>query len=139
MLTFSKAFTGFVYSRQADGISPHTETAYRWGILPLIKYLGDPCIDKITGEQLKEYFHYLREETELAEPSLAQVWRVIKAFFTWAEKDLHFVDNHSLHPPAFTWSSLTAAAAITILTPGFDFAASRIKNRIASDGDRSNC
>jgi len=64
MLIFSKAFTGFVYSRQADGILPHTEQAYKWGLLPLINFLGDPEIDKIKSEHFKDYFHHLRETTK---------------------------------------------------------------------------
>ncbi len=88
-MKISDALTGFVYARKADGVSPATVKVYHWGLDPLIRWLQDPELSAIRPEGLRDYFVYLREETDLSETSLQNVWRVIRAFYTWAEKELH--------------------------------------------------
>ncbi len=87
-MELNKSFQGLIISRSADGVSPHTITVYKYGVNKLIRYLNNPEISEITKNDLQQFFIYLRQEENLAESSIRNVWRAIRVLFTWIENEL---------------------------------------------------
>jgi len=42
------ALEGFILSRTADGVSPHTVNIYKWGLYRFAEYLKNPDIENIS-------------------------------------------------------------------------------------------
>jgi integrase/recombinase XerD len=87
-MELSKSLQGLIISRSADGVSPHTIIVYEYGVNKLIRFLNNPDISKITNNDLQRFFIHLRQEDNLAESSIRNVWRAIRVLFTWVEKEL---------------------------------------------------
>ncbi len=85
-MKLSKALEGFVFSRQADGISPETIRLYKICLGSLGNYLHDPDLNSISEKQLKEFFTWLRSLNKYQESTVQIYWRCIRAFYKWAEK-----------------------------------------------------
>lgn len=69
------AIEGFILARRAEGASPDTIRAYRWGLSKLTNFLGEIGADSVSPDDLKRYFIHLRT-TDLSEASLQIAWRV---------------------------------------------------------------
>lgn len=85
-LTKSKYFSGKLYDRMAEdlhlgGMSERTHAGY----LRAVRQLSDYCKrspDKITEDQLRRYFLYLKNERKFAYGSLRVAFSGIKFFYT---------------------------------------------------------
>ena len=87
-MDLSNALQGLILSKTAEGKSPHTIRVYQYGMTKFIKFLGNPEIQNLTNKDIQTFFFYLREETNLSESSLVNVWRAIRVFFSWSEIEL---------------------------------------------------
>ncbi|MDP2965627.1 MAG: tyrosine-type recombinase/integrase [Pelolinea sp.] len=87
-MELEKALQGLILSKIAEGKSPHTIKVYQYGIAKLARHLGNPEIQAITNKDIQFFFFHLRQETNLSENSLINVWRAIRVLFSWAEKEL---------------------------------------------------
>lgn len=66
---------------QLAGLSPRTQQVYLWAVRQLAKYTGlSP--DKISEEQLRQYFLYLRNEKNFARGSLSISYCAIRFFYS---------------------------------------------------------
>jgi len=88
-MELEKALEGLILSRSAEGASPHAIKVYLYGIKKLNDLLEKPDIHSIKKQDLLEFFLHLRKEGNLAESSLANIWRSIRVLFKWAEKELN--------------------------------------------------
>ena len=82
----SNFFTGKLYSRMADdlhlgGMSDRTHAGYLRAVRQLADYCQTPP-DKITEDQLRRYFLYLKNEKKFAYGSLRVAFSGIKFFYT---------------------------------------------------------
>ena len=87
-MELEKALQGLILSKIAEGKSPHTINVYQYGISKLAKFLDNPEIQNISNKDIQAFFVYLRQETQLSENSLINVWRAIRVLFSWSEKEL---------------------------------------------------
>jgi integrase/recombinase XerD len=87
-MKFSTALEGFYLSRTAEGKSPETVKIYRWSLVPLCEFLGDPEVESVSTQQLRSYLAQLTTAGKLSALSIQMVHRCIRAFYSWAEVDL---------------------------------------------------
>ena len=82
-LTLAQAVDGFILARSADGMSPSTIHAYRWGLNRLVSFLPGCQFASVTTDDLRLFLLQVRESDHLAPASLQVVWRTVKALFGW--------------------------------------------------------
>jgi len=87
-MEFKKALEGLLLSKGANGTSPHTIKVYQYGLNKFIKFLGSSNIEDIKKQDIERFFLFLRQESNLSEASLINVWRGIRVLFIWAEKEI---------------------------------------------------
>jgi len=101
-MELEKALQGLIFSKIAEGKSPHTIQVYKYGITKLIKFLDNPEIQEISQKDIQTFFVNLRQESQLSENSLINVWRAIRVLFSWSEKELETIrpDKGMSYPKA---------------------------------------
>jgi integrase/recombinase XerD len=92
-LPLSKAISGFLQYKAAEGLSPNTITCYDHDLKLWLEYAGDRPIDKITSQSLPAYFLWLRNDYKsrqiagrpkpLAPKTIHNFYVSLSAFFTW--------------------------------------------------------
>lgn len=87
-MLLAKALEGFVFSRQADGMSPETIRLYQHCVGAMDQFLHGPDLHSVSEANLKEFFTWLRSKG-YAESTVQIYWRCLRAFYKWAEPTLH--------------------------------------------------
>jgi integrase/recombinase XerD len=96
----SKALTGFLHHKMAEGLSPNTLRSYEYVLKVWASRMGDKLIEEITADNVREFLAWLRTEYKprrtsgserpLSPKSLHNAWIALCAFFTWASKEFKF-------------------------------------------------
>lgn len=81
------ALNGYLIFLRSGGYSSVTIQNYTLILNRIVEYLGNPEVENITLSDLRSYLISLSEKG-LAESSRQVHWKVIKAFFSWAENEL---------------------------------------------------
>ncbi len=58
----SKALVGFLNPKAAEGLSPRTLTNYEFCLKQWIEFAGDPRVERVTPQEIREYLVWLRTE-----------------------------------------------------------------------------
>ena len=97
-MLLSRAIKGYLLDAAAGELSSSTIKLYRYYLGIFLGYLGDVEIEKIVGEDLTEYFIYLRVEykpnrpggdtSPLSYSALDNHWKCLRSFFGWCERIL---------------------------------------------------
>ena len=117
-MKLEKAIEGFLVSCSAEGYSRHTISDYGSHLRRMSRYLGNPELDEISAQSLKEFFAWLRNEyqpvrkngdTSLLKPvTLNKCWCAVRGFYNWAEVDLDIArPDNSLKAPKFDRPTIT--------------------------------
>ena len=61
-LSLSKALVGFLHAKAAEGLSPRTLTNYKFRLKQWIDFAGDPAVEAVTPQDIREYLVWLRTE-----------------------------------------------------------------------------
>jgi integrase/recombinase XerD len=102
-MLLSRAFVGFVQSKEAEGCSLRTVDGYRRELQKWLAYLGDQAVASIAAEHVRAYLSYLRtsytprrltgkNDQPLSPKTIRNVWAVLSAFFTWAAVEFKIPD-----------------------------------------------
>ena len=94
-LQTSKALTGFIQYKNAEGLSPRTIYSYQRDLEMWIEYQGDVDVVTVSTHDLRDYLTYMRTEytprritgnndQKLAPKTIRNIWISLKAFFRWA-------------------------------------------------------
>ncbi len=87
-MKFSKAIEGYKLSCLTEGYSPNTMEGYDWAFKRIGTFLSDPMIEEITPEDIRNFFYHLNPETRLSSSSIQSIWRSMRSFFNWANREL---------------------------------------------------
>lgn len=108
-IPFSRAITGFVNYKTAEGLSLRTVAGYQDLLEDWVKYTGDMPVSKVRPSDISNYLNYMRTEyvprrlsgdtRPLAPKTLRNFYITFASFFTWASKELG-VDNPVKEIPA---------------------------------------
>jgi len=93
-LSLSKAITGFLHYKTAEGLSPTTLDSYRRILDKWVAHVGDIEVDQVTTQDLRAYLAWLRTDYKpcrlaggdhpLSPKTIRNVWVALSSFFTWA-------------------------------------------------------
>lgn len=97
-LIASKAITGFLHYKTAEGLAPATVDGYLRDLKLWLEYQGDLHVEKITTQHLLAFLNYLRleyvprritggNERKLTPKTVYNIYISISSFFTWASKE----------------------------------------------------
>ena len=97
-LNVSKAMTGFLQYKSAEGLAPVTVTGYERDLKLWIEYQGDLDIITITSQHILSFLNYLRTEyvprriagdnsRKLAPKTVYNLYVSLASFFTWASRE----------------------------------------------------
>lgn len=111
MITLSRAIDGFLLHKRASGRSPYTLRNYTTQLERLCKWLEDPEINKITSEDLAQFFVYLREEYRiqrlgkleisprpLSAKTRKNAWGTLSIFWRWASSEFDIENPFDVAP-----------------------------------------
>ena len=104
--SISTATQGYMIAKEAKGLSGFTLRNYRIDLRKFVDWLGDPLIDQVTPQRIRQYFSYLKHEFaithvgsyQLPEPrklsakSIRNTWGVLSNFWKWAATEFE-IDN----------------------------------------------
>jgi integrase/recombinase XerD len=94
----TKALTGFVQYKQAEGLSPRTIEIYSDHLKKWAAHAGDPPVAKIRTTDIRAYLAWLANDYRptrfgklsrepLSPKTVHNVWISLSAFFTWASDE----------------------------------------------------
>ena len=97
-LNVSKAMTGFLQYKSAEGLAPVTVTGYERDLKLWIEYQGDLDIITVTSQHILSFLNYLRTEyvprriagdnsRKLAPKTVYNLYVSLASFFTWASRE----------------------------------------------------
>ena len=96
-LLLSKAITGFIQYKAAEGLSPTTLTSYEHDLKLWLEYMTDMPVNWIKTPKVRDYFVWLRTDYEprritgdhqaLAPKTIRNFYISLSAFFTWASTE----------------------------------------------------
>ena len=97
-LTISKAATGFLQYKSAEGLAPVTVSGYERDLKLWIEYQGDVDIFTIESHHILAYLNFLRTEyvprritgnntKKLAPKTVYNLYVSVASFFTWASRE----------------------------------------------------
>ena len=100
-LNVSKALTGFLQYKSAEGLAPVTVTGYERDLKLWIEYQGDLDILTVTSQHILSFLNYLRTEyvprriagdnsRKLAPKTVYNLYVSLASFFTWASREFDF-------------------------------------------------
>ena len=100
-LNVSKALTGFLQYKSAEGLAPVTVTGYERDLKLWIEYQGDLDIITVTSQHILSFLNYLRTEyvprriagdnsRKLAPKTVYNLYVSLASFFTWASREFDF-------------------------------------------------
>ena len=99
-LNVSKAMTGFLQYKSAEGLAPVTVDGYRRDLKLWMEYQGDLDIAKINSQHILSFLIYLRTEyvprriagdnsRKLAPKTVYNIYVSLASFFTWASREFN--------------------------------------------------
>jgi Site-specific recombinase XerD len=107
-LSISKAIPGFIQYKAAEALSPTTLRSYTDDLNKWLGHTGDKEITKVTTEDLRAFFVWLRMEYKprrfnrntdpLSPKTVRNIWVSLSAFFTWACMEFEFHNPMKLVP-----------------------------------------
>ncbi len=107
-LSISKAIPGFIQYKAAEALSPTTLRSYADDLKKWLDQTGDREINKVTTEDLRAFFVWLRTEYKprrfngstdpLSPKTIRNIWVSLSAFFTWACVEFEFPNPMKLVP-----------------------------------------
>jgi integrase/recombinase XerD len=111
-LLLSKAVTGFLQFKAAEGLSPNTLTSYQHHLRQWSEYAGDMPVSQVKTQDVRDYLVWLRTEYKpqrwggrdhpLSPKTLRNVHITLCAFFTWASAELRLTNlMKSIPAPRF--------------------------------------
>jgi integrase/recombinase XerD len=96
-LLLSKAITGFIQYKAAEGLSPTTLRSYEHDLKLWLEYMTDMPVKWIKTPKVRDYFVWLRTDYEprritgnhqpLAPKTIRNFYISLSAFFTWAVEE----------------------------------------------------
>jgi integrase/recombinase XerD len=96
-LSLSKTLVGFLQYKVAEGLSPNTLINYERHLRVLTDYLKDPTVDKISVQDLRGFFVWLRTDYEpvrlsggkepLSPKTCRNIWATLRSFFSWVGEE----------------------------------------------------
>jgi integrase/recombinase XerD len=97
-LIVSKAITGYLHYKLAEGLAPVTVEGYVRDLKLWIEFQGDLVVDKVTTQQLIAFLNFLRLEyvprritggndRKLNPKTVYNIYISLSSFFTWACKE----------------------------------------------------
>jgi integrase/recombinase XerD len=97
-LMLSKAITGFISYKMAEGLSNRSIDSYERILKKWADYLGEVELAEISSQEITAYLNWLRLEYvpqrfngkkhPLSQKTLRNIWVTLSAFFSWARQDL---------------------------------------------------
>ena len=99
-LNVSKAMTGFLQYKSAEGLAPVTVDGYRRDLKLWMEYQGDLDIAQINSQHILSFLNYLRTEyvprriagdnsRKLAPKTVYNIYVSLASFFTWASREFN--------------------------------------------------
>ncbi|MDD5368057.1 MAG: tyrosine-type recombinase/integrase [Anaerolineaceae bacterium] len=113
-LLISKAVTGFLQFKAAEGLSARTTDSYRRILEQWLERQPDVEVGSVTTQQLRDYLNYMRteyvpkringnKEQKLSSKSIRNIYVGLSAFFHWASEEFQIPNPmKSLPAPKFT-------------------------------------
>ena len=108
-LSLSKAITGFVNYKMAEGLTLRSIDSYERLLMKWLEHQGDTPINKISANDLTGYLSWLRSEyvpqrlngktQPLSPKTLRNIWITLSSFFTWATTEFKFANPMKEVPP----------------------------------------
>ena len=97
-LVLSKALTGFLNFKSAEGLSVRTIDSYERLLKQWLEYQGDTTVSQIKSSDITKYLDWLRNDyvpqrfgndvqQPLSSKTLRNIWVVLSSFFSWAAKE----------------------------------------------------
>ena len=97
LLSLSKAITGFVNFKMAEGLSHRSVDSYQRILEKWVEFSGDKDIGAITHNDITQYLGWLRTDYipqrfnnkthPLSPKTLRNIWITLSSFFTWAKQE----------------------------------------------------
>ncbi len=97
-LLLSKAISGFLQYKAAEGLSPNTLRSYEHDLKLWLEYTTDTPINWLKSPKVRDFFVWLRTEYEprritgdrraLSAKTVRNIYITLSAFFTWAVREL---------------------------------------------------
>lgn len=102
-LSATKAITGFLQYKSAEGLAPVTVSGYERDLNLWIEYQGDMNVAKVETHHILSYLNYLRTDyvprritgnnsRKLAPKTVYNIYVSLASFFTWASREFN-LDN----------------------------------------------
>jgi integrase/recombinase XerD len=108
-LPLSKAITGFLQYKAAEGLSPNTLQSYQRDLKLGQIYVGDIPVHALTTKLIQDYFVWLRTDYQprrlsgdrhpLAAKTIHNFYISLSAFFTWASREFGLTNPIKAVPP----------------------------------------
>lgn len=97
-LCVSKAITGFIQYKVAEGLSPRSTFSYERILKQWLEYQEDIDIGQVTTKQIRDYLTYMRTEYQprritgnnhqkLSSKSIRNIFITFKSYFHWASDE----------------------------------------------------
>jgi len=100
-LELKKAIQGFKIDRLSSGFSPNTINNYIFHLSKFVDYLGNPELEKISSQDIKDYFYYLKSEKRISASSHHAVWKSVRSFFNWASAEFGLERPDNIPSPKY--------------------------------------
>ncbi len=111
-LPLSKAITGFVNFKNAEGLANTSLATYKRTLEKWVEHVGDVEIGTITGKDITDYLSWLRGEYTpqrfngkthpLSPKTIRNVWITLSSFFSWAKTEFNLsTPMKDVPPPRF--------------------------------------
>jgi integrase/recombinase XerD len=117
-ITLQQAFQGFVFYKQAIGLSPHTISDYHNTYKKLVMFIPETIeFEKITHDTLIEFFAWLqndyisnpdgvapRKQKPLSQKSILNIHTNLSSLWTWAVNEGYATSNivHTIERPHYS-------------------------------------
>ena len=96
-LSLSKALVGFLNTTAGEGLSARTLTHYEFRLRQWIDFAGDPTVESVKPQAIREYLVWLRTEYRprryngdrgpLSPKTIRNAYITLSSFFTWAVQE----------------------------------------------------
>ena len=102
-LVMSKALTGFLQYKGAEGVAPTTVEGYKRDLKVWIEYQGDQDILEIESQHILAFLNYMRTEyvprritggnsRKLTPKTIYNIYISLASFFTWASREFNLLN-----------------------------------------------
>jgi integrase/recombinase XerD len=107
--TLTKASTGFINYKTAEGLAQRTLYSYERTLVKWIEKMGDTPVTSVTSQDVNGYLTWLRTEYTperlngkthpLSPKSIRNVWITLSSFFNWASREFKMKNPMKEVPP----------------------------------------